>query len=423
MSQVPPLSLDPPIKRRLPRLPLSFGFASTSTSPPPPSPSPSPSVSIPLQNVTDKEEYPSRLVRLRFPSSQPPTHATDLSPTATTEPRREPLELVLPPSSHRREAPRHTAELLGGFLVTLEDCGRQVSLNTDGLPRRFTPPPPSSIPSSLLAGRGSFVAADGSAGTFGDLLWVATRSRLRQDLREYAFVSFRNNFNKLLEAVWQQRDGWCVEARRVGGTVFLGVRERGAEEVTDGMYAGYKFEDVCTRSSGEPSAAIDPQDGQYCGVFSVTIGPFRCLLGAELDCHDGERFVELKTCPEFQSRRHEQAYRGWRLRKQWIQSAIVGVPLIFTGFKDGHTLVRTHMTRTADIPSMAIGWSPQQALSSALDILSFLHANVASGSDYLLHYIPPEGPKPRRLLLEQLSPDRPSFLNSSMHLLTDPDNS
>ena len=326
---------------------------------------------------------------------------------------------------------------MGGYRIGVarhpDGAPCEVRLDTLGAPPRFLPPPPSALPLPLLAGRASFVPPDPAVGTLEDLLAVLTRTRLaeRAALGGFHVVSFRNNLNKLLHSPWEDA-GWAIAVCRLRDTLFLGVTEPalqpdGAPAASDAVYMGYKFEEICTRGA-DAAAAVDPKDGEYCGVFEVRLGPFRCLLGAELDCHaqktDHEKregkirevekregeieggvsgFVELKTCPEVRSEGQRRAYCGWRLRKQWIQSALVGVEWIFTGFKRGEQLVATQLMRTRDIPLQACGWAPQQALSCGVFLLSFLQQHARQGRHYLFRLVPRQGAKPPHVVLLELS--------------------
>ena len=92
-----------------------------------------------------------------------------------------------------------------------------------------------------------------------------------------------------METPYNKRDEWRIDMHRVDGTIYLNVVKldeqvfRGQDRL---MYYGYKFEELCTRGDG--SASSVDANVEFCSVFKLKIGDSRVVLGAEIDCYDGE---------------------------------------------------------------------------------------------------------------------------------------
>mmetsp|Transcript_33081 Transcript_33081/g.53647 ORF Transcript_33081/g.53647 Transcript_33081/m.53647 type:complete len:219 (-) Transcript_33081:79-735(-) len=93
------------------------------------------------------------------------------------------------------------------------------------------------------------------------------------------FVSFRNNFNKIMKTPYQRRrdDAWRIHLHRLHGIVFMNICDIREDTNVDPNNWGPRFEKLCT--SNVPLGFLE-----YCTVVRSELGPHRLLLGAEIDC-------------------------------------------------------------------------------------------------------------------------------------------
>lgn len=280
-------------------------------------------------------------------------------------------------------------------------------------------PPPSPTSSSTQSSTRKrtevkgYVPRDQNVGTFADFLRVVEDTEsLRQAAEAVDFVTFRNNLNKIMAVPYDRRQGWSIAVKRFADTIYLGVCPTAADSYTSpydpNVFQGYKFEHLCTTELTETPDdnhdnhdVIDPNSDQFMGVFRVDVNnKHKLLVAAELDAYQAEdgdecqqfdlsRFVELKTAPDHSTDRDVDMYFRFRIRSQWIQSHIVGVPQIYTGFKsrDGQ-LIRSQMQKTDDLPLVARGWAPHVCLSFLSHTLTFLRRSAPENQLCLLTFRP-----------------------------------
>lgn len=214
------------------------------------------------------------------------------------------------------------------------------------------------------------------------------------------FVSFRNNFNKIMGTPWG-RNAWQVRVQRVGATLFFDiVHENRAAESDPAQakftYWGYKFEQLCTQSTGttQNTTEVNPAN-QFCALYRLKFdGPFRCLVAAEIDCFDSKPaasrekdsdgapsakqrlvekqfHVELKTSKLIETEKDDFTFRRYKLLSYWIQSYLVATPAIVVGFRDSSGIV--HQLETYDVhqlPGLAKDfWKPSIALNFTSQVL------------------------------------------------------
>ena len=72
-----------------------------------------------------------------------------------------------------------------------------------------------------------------------------------------------------------------------------GWKGPGAEQQDKFVYWGYNFEKSCTE--GAEGAPVDA-NVEFCSVFKLSIGDNKLVLGAEIDCHDGDEGKEKQRC-------------------------------------------------------------------------------------------------------------------------------
>ncbi|OQS02282.1 hypothetical protein THRCLA_21459, partial [Thraustotheca clavata] len=147
----------------------------------------------------------------------------------------------------------------------------------------------------------------------------------------FDIVSFRNNLNKLLGTPYNTNNPYTFHVQRRGKTLFLNIyHDPPAQNVSqaqiNGAYAGRRYEVL--------SSVPMNGDGEYCGVFSMTLGNRSLLVGAELDGkNDRNEYVELKTYKLLSKPKDRYTFERYKCLAFWIQSYLVGVPYIRCGFR------------------------------------------------------------------------------------------
>jgi len=158
-----------------------------------------------------------------------------------------------------------------------------------------------------------------------------------------------------METPYNKRDEWRIDMHRVDGTIYLNVVKldeqvfRGQDRL---MYYGYKFEELCTRGDG--SASSVDANVEFCSVFKLKIGDSKVVLGAEIDCYDGEegegseaphsKYVEIKTSKAIEHGGQRKTFER-KLLKYWIQSFLAGVPSSESVTRTRHTFQITSHAR------------------------------------------------------------------------------
>lgn len=145
-------------------------------------------------------------------------------------------------------------------------------------------------------------------------------------------------------------------------------------------YFGYKFESLCTNNSDE---IVNPNI-EYCGIFKCKLNSHRIILAAEIDCQQGDKFLELKTSKVIANDKMRRSFERYKLLKYWIQSFLVGTSTIVVGFHENGILKQIKKLETLKIPRMVKDymWSANVCLNFADQVLNFLKMNVENGKQY-----------------------------------------
>jgi len=148
---------------------------------------------------------------------------------------------------------------------------------------------------------------------------------------------------------------------------------------------------------------------EHCVVVRAKIGEHEILMGAEIDCvqprksnkrptfddkeeetktrtkaeknqlesdsQSSDVWIELKTSAYQESERQRTSFQKYKLLKFWIQSYLVGVPIIKCGFRKDDILHHIETFETMRIPRIARdrgGWNGNVCLNFAHEILRFI---------------------------------------------------
>jgi len=264
-----------------------------------------------------------------------------------------------------------------------------------------------SLPCDLNTGFDNFVPKDHSnAGDLSRVLSAIEKAEI--NTKGVSVISYRNNFNKILETPYR-RQPWTIHIRRIDGVMRFHVVMEG-DDFTDERskrfsFYGYNFERFCTDESSEQ---VNP-NVEYCSLVALKLDKFKIILAAEIDCYqqpDNNKkvklesdsptiglsdYVELKTSRILDSPKAQYNWKRYNLLKMWIQSFLVGVPTIICGFRDNAGFVQsTKEIKTQSIPSLAKGiWDAYDCLNFACGLLDWLTTRIQEDKLYTLSFAQP----------------------------------
>lgn len=367
----------------------------------------------------------SRAKVLRFPLEEYRRAGVTPRPTRVSQPVE--LASYSIDSAGRRTAPGHVRRFKGTDLPLPLDLSVDVR-SADGFI-------PEEIPLS------KFVPKDHDLDTISRL--TDTIEECAIDTSKFHIITFRYNLNRIMETVYNKRDAWEIGIRVGEDIIHFDARVR-IDPAADNsqskyVYWGYKFEDAVTEgTSSSTSCPVDP-NVEYCTVTGVTLGQHRLLVGAEIDCFEGDAgasatrpvssppagdgptvgskrrleepslpdnvpakkmrnsvpprrtYVELKTSRLIESSRQYYNFRRFKLLRYWIQSFIVGVPYIVVGYRDDKGSVHSmERLRVNELPRQCEDvWNAFMCLAFADNLLSFVRNNVTPNRTYNLTYSHP----------------------------------
>ncbi|OQR85408.1 hypothetical protein ACHHYP_11878 [Achlya hypogyna] len=236
-------------------------------------------------------------------------------------------------------------------------------------------------------------------------------------------VTFRNNLNKLLavrpqhyllltrlQTPYNTNNPYAFHVQRRGRTLFLNIHQEPPRDgpvhpaQRDGAYAGRRYERLSAASTAS---------GEYCGVFSMALGPMQLLVGAELDGVDTRgHYVELKTYRLLESAKDRYSFERYKCLAFWIQSYLAGVPFIRCGFRNAAYELRKEQTfETAQLPAFgAKYWQPSACLAFAKLVLEWLTTHVPDDTDDV--FVVEFDPRARQLALARAN--LPSFVPTEL---------
>lgn len=249
-------------------------------------------------------------------------------------------------------------------------------------------------------------------------------------------VTWRGMMTKLLQAPFEDRDGFEMNATLYQGTIYIEenyeyrLRQQ-AEQARQQQqrqqnqrrgpqppkpsgdmmtYWGYKFETLSTIPNtfdATPRSYIDSRPtlpvsnaAQYVSIVSTGIGSTSLVLGGEVDCIWDARplppstklnWVELKTSAELRSERDREFFIKKTLRF-WLQSFLLGVPKIVVGFRDQQGMLkRVEEMETSALPAVAKragSWDGNVAINFGAAVLEWLKQSITDQGVYRIARLP-----------------------------------
>jgi RAT1-interacting protein len=182
-----------------------------------------------------------------------------------------------------------------------------------------------------------------------------------------------------------------MNCRRVGNEIILEVfRDEKKESDSSGEYIGYSLENLLT--GGKAGDPIDPNQN-FCTVVTRDIGPYRLVIGAEIDATatgepDLTSYVEIKAARTHRDARDSFVFHRHKLFRYWLQSHIVGVPKVLVAYRDANDIVMEPPEEilTDDMPKRGLVWKPYFCHNLLYRFLVMLEQNTQDDQSYTVYF-------------------------------------
>lgn len=186
------------------------------------------------------------------------------------------------------------------------------------------------------------------------------------------------------------KNHWCVRLSKLYSTVIMDeieTEERKRKRLTESeqqkrfTYYGHRFEKEVLSFEG------DIKESNI--VVTSKIGPYRCLMAAEVDGKDKKgNIVEIKTHRRLLNDYHHQAFKNSKLLNTYMQCYIAGINHTCFGFRDQRGFI-TDMKNYSlkDIEKKcAKHWNKDIIMSFLNDVLKWTLNQLEAGKVYHLKY-------------------------------------
>ncbi|KAH9815412.1 RAI1 like PD-XK nuclease-domain-containing protein [Melampsora americana] len=240
----------------------------------------------------------------------------------------------------------------------------------------------------------------------------ADRPGLLRRIAETEFITWRGMLTKICSAVYEGSSshdaGWEMNAMMVNGTIYIeehvspesiAAKAKESENLIP-TYFGHSYESLMTSPTGQ----FIPVDTnvQWCSIVKANLNQMKLIIGGEVDCvrpeafmkveNDQERkveiqpedFIEIKTSALITSDRESRTFQRYKMLKFWLQSFLLGTPLINIGFRDQTGCIRkSESLVTQEIPALVKSeadpssrWSASLCLDTGAKILKFIKESI-----------------------------------------------
>ena len=258
-----------------------------------------------------------------------------------------------------------------------------------------------------------------NTGLFDILIWIqrhreTVSSRTRPV--DYDFVGKNGCLSRIMDAVHEWENGWCIAATKFRGSIYLFktvTEERRrqdagrSEYVNKTSFGGFRFEKHISELADRHGDEDNQSHGEHYIVLSAEFGPvehaYKLLYASEMDCvtsrdkvqtpepHD---FLEIKTVASAEQQ-HLWDKRLNRMFRWWTQTYLSGVSAVVVGNRDKDFHVREiEVIRTEDMPlKCQYNWSSRESLLFLHRFLQFVWETVVEddpGVMYEFSFTPPD---------------------------------
>ncbi|CAF4529732.1 unnamed protein product [Rotaria sp. Silwood2] len=152
---------------------------------------------------------------------------------------------------------------------------------------------------------------EGQSKSIDAMLWWTLRHKndiFKNNQFTFDFLSARGGIRLIMFSIFETRDDWLLAVIKFRNAYFLcecvtdtqlKVEQNMTPEVRSFRYYGHKFEEYVTKNDAT-TEKLNPSK-QFIAVFQSTIGSYRLLYSAEIDCvversPSMSEHIELKVC-------------------------------------------------------------------------------------------------------------------------------
>ncbi|CAF0725253.1 unnamed protein product [Rotaria sordida] len=248
----------------------------------------------------------------------------------------------------------------------------------------------------LKVGESDFIS-EGQSKNINAMLWWILRHKqdiFKNNQFTFDFLSWRGVLRLIMFSIYEKHSDWLLAVIKFKNAYFLcefetDMQKKDEQNMTPEhrsfCYYGHKFEEYVTKNDTltEP---LNPSR-QFAGVFQATIGSYRLLYGAEMDCvveksSSITEHIELKVCAgrslDDLPFKHNRKFAKW-----WIQCFLVGIKTMVIGLRDNNGIVNSltplHIT---DIETATCTWTRQSFFNFFFLFAEFLKEHVTNEYSY-----------------------------------------
>ncbi|KAI9808534.1 MAG: hypothetical protein M1825_003683 [Sarcosagium campestre] len=307
---------------------------------------------------------------------------------------------------------------LAQFEFTYFSYDEHHQLHLDASSLRYYYPP--QLGADLCRGYDTFQQLDDTRDDHLDSLLTAVMAHERETgaKSETDFITWRGMITKIMATPYENFNGFEMNATKFQGTIFIEENHayklqqrqgqhnqqprRGAASQDMMSFWGYKFETLSLIPqpwAATPREVIERRDeeivnnhSQYCSVVKTGIGKAKMIIGGEVDAIWDSKptnkdapinWVELKTA-EAPSDDRDMLKFERKLLKFWIQSFLLGVPIIVVGFRSKDGILRSlEKLDTQSIPNNVKrkgkgSWDGNLCINFTASFLEWLKSTITS---------------------------------------------
>lgn len=354
-----------------------------------------------MQSTSSDDTNGSLLGKRRQLSESPPLITESIKVKA---PRREEEALIIPvkTAAHYASVQSPTASFQQPVQITSFSYDESRNLHHDDRSRKFYHPPPPRA--DLNRGFEELIERNESINEHLDSLLISllrvsqSKEKKNEQLSKANLITWRGMMTKLCTLLYEDRQGFEMNAMMVGNTLYLEEYTSPSQKVEKAKqqqdprlkmfgYYGYSFESWTCHEALHPT---NPWDGnvntnvQWCSIIKTKLNDIRCILAGEVDAVDvkTQSPIEVKTSMNIRNLRDEERFETKMLRF-YMQSFLLGISKLVVGFRDHKGYIVTHQEfDTLTMPRLVRGkphaWDPTACLNFAAQLISSIHSHIAT---------------------------------------------
>ncbi|CAF2705172.1 unnamed protein product [Rotaria sp. Silwood2] len=265
-----------------------------------------------------------------------------------------------------------------------------------------------SVNFDLKVGESDFIS-EAQSKNIDAMLWWALQHKqdiFKNNQFTFDFLSWRGVLRLIMFSIYEKHSDWLLAVIKFKNAYFLcefetEMQTKDEQNMTPEhrsfCYYGHKFEEYVTKN--DTSTELLNPSKQFTGVFQATIGSYRLLYGAEMDCiveksSSVTEHIELKVCAGKSLNdlpfKHNRKFAKW-----WIQCFLVGIKTMVIGLRDNNGIVSNLAPlNIGDIEKATCTWTRQSFVNFFLLFAEFLKEHVTNEYShdhkdvFLFHFLP-----------------------------------